>query len=223
VKLHPVVWFHKFNAVLMATLKPFGVWGLGGLAFIDSGLVPIPIDAMVIDYVIADHRKLLLYCLMGAAGSAVGSLIPYYIGRAGGEVVLLKRINRERYEKLRDRFENQEFFVIMLAAMAPPPTPIKLFEFAAGVFEMRAVPFATAMFTGKFVRFLAWSLLVVTFGPGIANTWRRAVREHFGVVLAVACVTGLLVLVFVLRKLFDRKRGTSFPAEDGERVYGEEE
>jgi len=111
----------------------------------------------------------------------------------------------------------------MLAAMAPPPTPIKLFEFAAGVFEMRAVPFATAMFTGKFVRFLAWSLLVVTFGPGIANTWRRAVREHFGVVLAVACVTGLLVLVFVLRKLFDRKRGTSFPAEDGERVYGEEE
>jgi membrane protein YqaA with SNARE-associated domain len=204
----------------MATLKPFGIWGLGGLAFIDSGLVPIPIDAMVIDYVIADHRKLLLYCLMGAAGSALGSLIPYYIGRAGGEVVLLKRINRERYEKLRDRFENQEFFVIMLAAMAPPPTPIKLFEFAAGVFEMRTVPFATAIFTGKLIRFLAWSLLVVMFGPGIAQTWRHAVRDHFNIVLAVACAAGLLVLIFVLRKLFDRKRGTRFPAEEDSQDAG---
>ena len=207
----------------MAALKPLGIWGLGGLAFIDSGLVPIPIDAMVIDYVVSDHRKLIFYCLMGAAGSAFGSLIPYYAGRAGGEVFLLKRINRERYEKLRDRFENQEFLVIALAAMAPPPMPIKLFEFAAGVFEMRTLPFAIAMFSGKFVRFLAWSLLVVMFGPGIAHTWRRAVHEHFGLVLALAAACGVLLVVYVLRRLFDRRRGTRFPAEESERIYGEEE
>ncbi len=207
----------------MAALKPLGIWGLGGLAFIDSGLIPILIDAMVIDYVVSDHRKLILYCVMGAAGLALGSLIPYYIGRAGGEVFLLKRINRQRYEKLRDRFENQEFLVITLAAMAPPPMPIKLFEFAAGVFEMRTLPFATAMFSGKFLRFLAWSLLVVMFGPGIAHTWHRTVHEHFNIVLAVISAAGLLFVFYVLRKVFDRKRGTRFPAEDGERVYGEEE
>lgn len=223
MKIHPIALLHKFNAVLMATLKPLGIWGLGGLAFIDSGLVPLPIDAMVIDYVVSDHRKLIFYCIMAAAGSALGSLIPYYIGRAGGEVFLLKRINRERYEKLRDRFENQEFLVITLAAMAPPPMPIKLFEFAAGVFEMRTVPFAIAMFAGKFVRFLAWSLLVVMFGPGIAHTWRRAVHAHFNIVMAVISAAGLLFILYVLRKLFDRKRGTRFPAEDGERAYGEED
>ena len=135
----------------------------------------------------------------------------------------MKRINRERYEKLRDRFENQEFMVITLAAMTPPPMPIKLFELAAGVFEMRALPFAIAMFTGKFLRFLAWSLLVVFFGPGIAQTWRHAVHEHFNVVMLVVCAAGLLLAVFILRKLFDRKRGARFPAEEVERVYGEEE
>jgi membrane protein YqaA with SNARE-associated domain len=223
VKVHPIVLFHKFNAALMATLKPLGIWGLGCFAFIDSGLIPLPIDALVIDYVIGNHRKLLLYCFMGAAGSALGSLIPYYIGRGGGELFLLKRINRERYEKLRDRFENQEFMVITLAAMTPPPMPIKLFEFAAGVFEMRTLPFAGAMFSGKFLRFLAWSLLVVLFGPGIAQAWRRAVHEHFNIVMALVSAAGLLFVLYILRKIFDRKRGTRLPSEDGERAYGEED
>jgi membrane protein YqaA with SNARE-associated domain len=153
VTIHPIVVLHKINAVLMATLKPLGIWGLGGLAFIDSGLFPLPttMDGVVIGYVAVDHRKFLIYVLMAAGASAIGSLIPYYVGRAGGELLLLKRINRARYEGLRDRFERQEFMAIMVPAMMPPPMPIKLFEFAAGVFEMKPLPFATAIFCGKFM------------------------------------------------------------------------
>jgi membrane protein YqaA with SNARE-associated domain len=68
----------------LATLKPLGIWGLGGLALIDSGLFPLPttMDGVVIGYVANDHRKLLLYCLMAAGASAIGSLIPYYVGRS---------------------------------------------------------------------------------------------------------------------------------------------
>jgi membrane protein YqaA with SNARE-associated domain len=225
VKVHPVALLHKVNAVLITTLKPLGIWGLGGLAFIDSGLFPLPttMDGVVIGYVAADHRKFLLYCLMAAAASALGSLIPYYVGRAGGELFLLKRINRERYEKLRDRFENQEFMAIMFPAMMPPPMPIKLFEFAAGVFEMRPLLFLTAIFSGKLVQFLVCAIITVRYGPEIAHTWRHAVHDHFNVVLALLCIVGLLLVLFVLRKLFDRKRGTRFPAEEGEREYGEEE
>ncbi len=127
VKIHPIVVLHKINAFLLVTLKPLGIWGLGGLAFIDAGLFPLPttMDGVVIGYVASDHRKFLLYCLMGAAASAVGSLIPYYVGRAGGELFLLKRINRERYEQMRDRFERQEFLAIMIPAMMPPPMPVE--------------------------------------------------------------------------------------------------
>ena len=82
--------------------------------------------------------RFLAYSLIGAAAaSTLGSLVPFFIGRAGGEFFLLKRINRERYEKIRDRFERQEFLAIMIPAMLPPPTPLKLFEFSAGVFEMK--------------------------------------------------------------------------------------
>jgi len=206
---------HKINAVLMATLKPLGIWGLGGLAFIDSGLFPLPttMDGVVIGYVATDHRKFLLYVLMAAATSAVGSLIPYFVGRAGGELFLLKRINRARYEGLRDRFERQEFMAIMIPAMMPPPMPIKLFEFAAGVFEMKPLPFSLAIFCGKFIQFLVCALITVFYGPEIAHTARRAAHEHPTVLLGIVGVAVVWLLAFILRKIF-AGRGTKLPIEE---------
>ena len=198
-------------------MKPLGVWGVGGLALIDSALIPIPVsmDGVVIGYVANNHQKFLLYCLMAAAASAVGSLVPFYVGRAGGELVLLKRINRERYERIRDRFEKQEFVAILIPAMLPPPTPLKLFEFAAGVFEMRAIPFVVAIFCGKFTQFVVSSLLTIWFGPTLIHSLRRAMHHHLGLVLGTALLGVLLVIVYVVRKVFDRRKGLSLPVEEG--------
>jgi len=200
--------------MMLAALKPLGVWGIGALAVIDSSTIPVPIDALLIDYVAHDHRRFLLYCFMAAFGSAVGSLLPYYLGRAGGELFLLKRINRERYERIRDRFERQEFFAIMIPAMLPPPTPLKLFEFAAGVFEMKPVAFVLAIFAGKFIQFLICSLLTIWFGPKLIHTMRHVLHRHMGSVIGIA-VAGLMVLVFyMVRKIFDRRKGVVLPVEE---------
>jgi len=205
----------KISAVLLATLKPLGIWGLGALAFIDAGFFPLPttMDGVVIGYVASDHRKFLLYCLMAAVTSAVGSLIPYYVGRAGGELFLLKRINRERYESMRDRFERQEFLAIMIPAMMPPPMPIKLFEFGAGVFEMKPLLFTLAIFCGKLVQFVVCAVITILYGPEIAHTARRAVHEHPTGMIAIGVGALLLFAFYVMRKIFDKKRGTRLPIE----------
>jgi membrane protein YqaA with SNARE-associated domain len=72
---------HKLNAwmsVLFAFLAPFGVWGLGALALIDSALFPIPVsmDGVLIGYVANNYALFLPYSLMAAAASALGSLAP---------------------------------------------------------------------------------------------------------------------------------------------------
>ncbi len=216
MKIHPIVLLHKASAVISAALIPLGIWGLGGLALVDSGIFPIPMtmDGVVIDYVAHNHGKFFLYCLMAAFASAVGSMIPYYVGRAGGELFLLKRINRERYERMRDRFESQEFMAIMIPAMLPPPTPIKLFEFAAGVFEMKPSLFATAIFCGKFVQFLVCSLITIFYGEEIMHGLIREMHLHLALVLTAIGIALVALLAFVLRKLFDRRRGTKFPVEE---------
>ena len=216
MKLHPVIWFRVGSAWTLAVLKPLGVWGLGGLAFVDSGLFPVPptMDLVLVGYVAENPAKLLLYSFAAAMGSALGSLIPYYIGRAGGELFLLKRINRERYERLRNRFEKQEFLMIMVPAMVPPPMPLKLFELAAGVFEMKPLLFASAIFAGKFLRFLLFALITRFYGPAIVHTVGEAFHEHLGLVLAGIGLVVMLVALFVVRRIFDRRRGEALPIEE---------
>ena len=208
---------HKFSSVIFAVLKPLGIWGVGGLALLDAALIPIPgsMDGVIIGYVHNEPKKFLLYCLMGAAAATLGSLVPFFVGRAGGELFLLKRINRERYERMRDRFERQEFFAIMIPSMGPPPTPLKLFQFAAGVFEMKLAPFVLATFCGKMLQFLAASVLTIWFGPALIHTLRHAMHRHMGAVVGVSTAALMVLVFYMVRKIFDKRRGVSLPVEEG--------
>ena len=216
MKLAPIAFLHKFSAILLTVLKPLGIWGVAGLALIDSALIPIPVsmDGVIIGYVATNHQRFLLYSIVAAAASAVGSLVPFFIGRAGGELFLLKRINRERYERIRDRFERQEFLAIMIPAMLPPPTPLKLFEFAAGVLEMKALPFILAIFCGKLTQFLVCSLLTIWFGPALIHSLRHIVHQHLDLVIGVALAALLWLVFYIIRKVFDRRKGLPLPVEE---------
>ncbi|MGA2047687.1 MAG: VTT domain-containing protein [Terracidiphilus sp.] len=172
----------KMNLVLLPFLAKFGIWGIGTLALLDSSSIPVPMDAFLAFSVWHDKSRFVLYCLAGAAGSAIGGLLPYGLGRAGGELFLLKRVNRDRFEAMRTRFEKQEFLAMMIPSMLPPPTPWKIFAFAAGVFEMRVLPFMLAVFCGRMVRWLVLSLLVLKLGPGAVDVVAHHALPLMGVV-----------------------------------------
>jgi membrane protein YqaA with SNARE-associated domain len=173
----------KWNLVLLPFLAKFGIWGVGLVALLDSSTIPVPMDAILAVFVWNDKDHFWLYCLMASAGSALGGLLPYGLGRAGGELFLLKRVNRQRYERMRARFERQEFLAMMIPSMLPPPTPWKAFVFAAGVFEMRVIPFMLSVFCGRMVRWLVLSLLVLKLGPGAVEV----VKAHALPLVAVVC------------------------------------
>ena len=175
--------FAKYTAFFAGVLAYFGIWGVLVIATMDAIVPVIPLDPVIATYVYKDPSRFWLYCLMGSVGSAVGSLVPYWIGRAGGELFLLKRIDRKRLEELRDRHERGEFFFIAIPCMLPPGTPMKLIILAAGVFEMRVPLFLAAMFVGRMARFLILSLLVVKFGPNIVHVFGNLMREHRTAVL----------------------------------------
>ncbi|MGB7743649.1 MAG: VTT domain-containing protein, partial [Terracidiphilus sp.] len=146
---------------------------------------PVPMDAILALYVWNNKSHFWLYCLMASVGSAIGGLVPYGLGRAGGELFLLKRIDRARFDQLRHRFQKQEFLAVMIPSMLPPPTPWKIFIFASGVFEMRVIDFLLAVTAGRMVRWTILALLVIKLGPGAVDL----VAHH-----AVATVLVVLVL-----------------------------
>jgi len=191
----------KWKFVILPALAKMGIWGIGVVALLDSSSIPVPMDAILAVYVWGDKSRFWLYCLLAALGSAIGGLVPYGLGRAGGELFLLKRVNRERFEDLRNRFERQEFLAVMIPSMLPPPTPWKVFVFAAGVFEMRVLPYLLAVFCGRVVRWMLLSLLVLKLGPGVVDE-----VAHHGLA-AFLIVSGLAILGFLWWWIRKRRSG----------------
>lgn len=178
----------KWKFLVLPAVIKLGFWGAGAVALLDSSSIPVPMDAILAIYIWKDQSHFWLYCLLASLGSAIGGLVPYGLGRAGGELFLLKRVNRARYEAMRTRFESQEFLAMMIPSMLPPPTPWKAFVFAAGVFEMRIIPFMLAVFCGRMVRWLVLSALVVKLGPGAVDVVGHHALALLGIVGGLAVV-----------------------------------
>lgn len=194
----------KFNKFVQHFLIPLGPWGVLLGSFIDSASIPIPIDVLMALWAWSDRRHFYVYALLAAAGSTLGGLIPFFLGRAGGELFLLRRINRARFERLRDQFEKQEFLAVMIPSLLPPPTTWKLFVFAAGVFEMRTVSFMLAVFVGRCIRFGVETALVVKYGPQIVDVMGDLAKRHLSVTLLLLAIIFGGLGWYVWRKL----RGT---------------
>jgi membrane protein YqaA with SNARE-associated domain len=195
----------KYEIWLLALLKPLGFWGAGALAFIDAAAFPVPMDLILATYVWGDKAHFYLYVIVSAAGSAIGGLVFFLVGRAGGELFLMKRINRVRFEQLRDRFEKQEFLAMTIPSILPPPTPWKLFVIAAGVFEMKVSNFLLAVFVGRVIRNMITAILTIEYGPEIVHIAARLATRHRGVLVAGLAVIFAALGYWVWRTVWKRR------------------
>jgi len=189
----------RYTAWIWHLLGPLGIWGVFVVAFADSALLGMPVDAVVAAYVYNDRSHFYIYVLLASLGSAVGSIPLYVIGYLGGEKVLRKRISEERFLRIHRSFERHEFWALMFPAMLPPPTPLKIFVLGAAVFEMRFQHFLAAIFAGRIVRFGLLALLTLRFGPQIVGLAGRMFRQHLGWVMA-AVVLGIAVVFLMMRQ-----------------------
>ena len=191
---------------MLAILKPLGFWGAGGISLLDAAAIPVPMDLIVAGYVWGDKKHFYLYVLVAAVGSALGGLVPFLLGRAGGELFLMRRIDRARYEQLLNRFEKQEFVAMMIPSILPPPTPWKLFVFAAGVFEMKTSNFMLSVFVGRVIRYMITAILTIYFGPEIVNIAGRLATRH-RIVLSVGVILLLGLICYWVWRTMWRRRG----------------
>lgn len=183
----------RYTAWIWGLLKVLGVWGVFAIAFADSALLGMPVDAIVAAYVYQDRKRFLLFIVLASLGSAMGSIPLYVIGYLGGEKVLRKRIPEERFLKIHRSFEQHEFWALMFPAMLPPPMPFKIFVLGAAVFEMRFRDFLAAIFAGRFVRFGLLALLTLWFGPQIVQLAGSVFKRHFYWIAALMVIAGLLI------------------------------
>ena len=212
---------HTYGEWIKHVLAPLGPWGLLAFAAVDGSLLGMPLDAIFVGYVYNDRARFLLYVFLASAGGALGSIVIYAIGYAGGEVLLRKRLPPEKFAKIHASFEKHEFWALMFPAMLPPPTPFKIVVLAAAGFEMNFAHFLLAIFAGRFVRFLIEALLTLWFGPEVVSLTVNLFKHHFVGILVAAAV--LLAAWLLRRKQLAtekrkaaRKVDSALPAKEGE-------
>lgn len=202
----------RYTAWIWGLLKLLGMWGVFVIAFADSALLGMPVDAIVATYVYQDRKRLLFYIVMASLGSALGSIPLYIVGYLGGEKVLRKRISEQRFQKIHQSFDQHEFWALMFPGMLPPPIPFKIFVLSAAVFEMRFSHFLAAIFLGRCVRFLVLSGLTLYFGPQIIQLLGGAFQRHFYATLAVLAAIG--ISIWLVRRCRKTKKGITPQAEN---------
>ena len=212
---------HTYGEWIQHVLAPLGPWGMMAFAAVDGSFLGMPLDAIFVSYVYHDRARFWLYVLLGAAGSALGSIVIYVIGYTGGEVLLRKRLSPERFEKIHASFDKHEFWALMFPAMLPPPTPFKAVVLAAAAFEMNFGHFLLAIFAGRLVRFLIEALLTLWFGPGIVARTGALFSEHYVMILAIIGeLLGVWLIWRILKRRSEEKKSAA--GQNSSALRGEE-
>ena len=190
---------------LRDTLLALGVPGLFLIALLDSAGVPLPGGVDIVLMLLSWQQPSLVVAiaLVAAVGSTLGCLILYRVGRTGGEVAL-RRLDPEKRRWVTEKIRENDTMAVLVAVLAPPPLPTKIFILVAGFVEMPWLRFVAAVFTGRMIRFGGEACLAVRLGDQALETLQRNYP------LIGAGLAGGVVVYLVAKWLRRRRAGATF-------------
>lgn len=181
-----------------------GAPGLFLISFADSSpfmTLPEIADLMVVSMIVRDHAQLIPCVIYATAGSLVGCLMTYYVGKKGGDALIRKRLHPARIDKTMGAFQRHGVMAVLIPSILPPPAPFKIFVLLAGVADIKLSQFTIAIIVGRGARYLVEGLLAIWYG-------RRAIafmRAH--ATAASLTAVGLLALGFVGYLIWSKRAG----------------
>jgi len=147
------------------------------LAFAESSFFPVPPDALLIALVLGAPRRWLLLAGVCTAGSVLGGVAGYGIGRFLMDTVGMRVIEfyhaQEYYARVMSWYRQYDFWIVFTAAFTP--IPYKVFTIASGAFHMNVAGFTAVSIAGRGARFLLVAGLLRLFGEPV----RRFIDRYF--------------------------------------------
>jgi membrane protein YqaA with SNARE-associated domain len=150
---------------IIAFAGALGAPGLLLISFLDSSVLTFPVinDLLLIELSIQHPLRMPLYASMAMVGSVLGCTLLYFIAEKGGETLFHARAGK-RAKRIRHWVEQNGFGGMLFAALLPPPTPFKVFVFAAGVFEVPLLSFVSALTLARAIRYFGMGFVAIRYG-----------------------------------------------------------
>jgi membrane protein YqaA with SNARE-associated domain len=178
--------------------SPKGLWMIGVLSFLESTLLPLAIEIVLLPYMLA--RRDILWRIAGVtllgclAGAALGYAVGYYLFASVGPWLLETMGWQQQFDATRAWFDSNGFWAVV--AVGVTPVPFQLAMLAAGAMNYPIALFLLATVTARGLRYYGLAVLVKLFGQQAVHLWQR----HKTTVSLV--LLGLAVAVVVAKALF---------------------
>ena len=183
------------------SLLALGVPGLFLIALLDSAGVPLPggVDVVLLLLAWQQPSRFILIALAASTGSTLGCLVLYRIGRTGGDRAV-RRLDPEKRRWVTRKVRENDIAAMLVAVLAPPPFPTKVFVLVAGIVGMSPARFAGAVFVGRLVRFAGEAYLAVRLGDRAVET----LQQHYPTIGAALALSVFLYLA--VKRIRKRRR-----------------
>lgn len=166
---HPQRWARELAA------SRRGLWLIGIASFLETIIVPIPIEIILIPYMLARRDMLwriaavtTLGCLLAATvGYGLGHFFYDSVGR--GLVELMGW--QDDYATFQTWFDAQGFWAIMTIGIAPIPFQVAML--VAGVASYPLLLFILAATIARGIRYFGLALLVRVYGARALTLWEE--------------------------------------------------
>jgi membrane protein YqaA with SNARE-associated domain len=166
-------------------------WGLGIASFLESILIPIPLEAILVPLMQARRSQIFLLstvALLGClAGATVGYFVGYFVFDAVGQQFVEMVSTPEQFEQVRMRMEEDGFWFILSVGVIPIPFQIAML--AAGATSYSFFLFILASALSRALRYYGLGLLVL-----IAGNHAQAIFERHKVSAAIVVTIVVLVI-----------------------------
>jgi membrane protein YqaA with SNARE-associated domain len=182
---------------IVAFAGALGAPGLFLISFLDSSVLTFPVinDLLLIELSIQKPGRMPLYAAMAMIGSVLGCILLYFIAKKGGEAFFQRKAGK-RADAIRNWVNKNGFGGMLAAALLPPPTPFKIFVFAAGVFEVPLGSFASAIALARAIRYFGFGYLATRYGEqALPFVAQHKMQVLAGVAVFVAVSYGLSRLI----------------------------
>ncbi len=149
--------------------RPWAVWALAIVAFVESSVFPIPPDVMLIPMILAARDRAWFYAGVCTVASVLGGYLGYYIGFAlfetVGQSILSAYHATERFDAFAAKYN--EWGAWIVAFFGVTPFPYKVITIASGATNLDPFIFGVASVLSRGARFFLVAALLWYVGPPI--------------------------------------------------------
>ena len=169
--------------------------GVFVVAFLDSSFLALPnaTDGLVMYLSIQRPSLWWYYVTAAVAGTILGSLPLYLLGRRGGMTLVERRFSGPRAARALAWYVRGAFVAVMLPAFLPPPAPLKIFVVLAGATALRPWRLVLAIALGRGARHLVEALVALRYREQAVQLF-----ERHGATVAMVVVAGVALLALAV-------------------------